>query len=58
MDNKESGMRKRLVLNLRKRSPDKNGCAEDTLKHREREREREREENLYNPRVIIFSHLK
>ena len=43
MDNKESGMRKRLVLNLRKRSPDKNGCAEDTLKQREREREGERE---------------
>ena len=44
MDNKESGIRKRLVLNLKKRGPDKNGCAEDTLKHRERERERE--ENL------------
>ena len=32
--------------------------ARKTNWNREREREREREENLYNPRVIIFSHLK
>ena len=41
---------------LEKRSPNKNGCTEDTLTLRERDWERE--ENLYNPRVKIFSHLK